>query len=168
MPSQFAIDPAITLACLARSEPRLQADDMVATIKIIPLAVAGRIAQTGKIRHRRAGHGAGDAVPAGARRIDFATNCRRLRQSGDGQNPGPARANGSAIQRVPSLVEEARVAHTIRCGCRRDCPNGRGTRDLIVVFGASAVTDSEDVIPAAILEAQAAHVERVGHAGRSR
>ncbi|NBN64996.1 NTP transferase domain-containing protein [Pannonibacter tanglangensis] len=138
------VDPAITLATLPACQA-VEAGRMVATVKIIPLAVPG-------------GH-----VAAAA---DVARGCVRLA-------PYRARPVGLVATRLPHLkpatmdktrrvladrlapmggvlLPEIRTAHTadaVAEGLRQQLAAGAG---LVVLFGASAVVDVEDVLPAAI------------------
>jgi molybdenum cofactor cytidylyltransferase len=151
-----AIDPSITFACLADHTP-VQTDEMVATIKIIPLAVSGTSLDQAK---------AAIAVSDLARVLPFrsvragliSTTLPTLKPSVMDKTrqllAGRLSLSGS------SLDEESRVAHDA------DAVAGEIVRmaeifELIIVFGASAVTDPEDVIPAAIRKA-GGKVERVG------
>jgi molybdenum cofactor cytidylyltransferase len=151
-----SIDPAITFACLP-DRSQVAADDMVATIKIIPLAVAGESLSQAK---------SAIAAPAMARVTPFrrvragliATQLPTLKQSVmDKTRDLLAERLGHSGSRI---VEEARVAHTSEAVAAK-IAQMVGQRDLIVVFGASAVTDPDDVIPAAIRRAGGV-VERVG------
>jgi len=142
------IDPAITLACLADHVP-VQAGDMVATIKIIPLAVAGQLVEEAQKLLRS--HAAFEVKPFSARRAALIATqlptlkpqvmdktktilAARLRQSGS------------------ELVTERRVAHT-EGAVAAAIDELRADHDLLVVFGASAVADPDDVIPAAVRRA---------------
>ncbi|MEI3851751.1 MULTISPECIES: NTP transferase domain-containing protein [Ensifer] len=142
------IDPAITLACLADHVP-VQAGDMVATIKIIPLAVAGQLVEEAQKLLRS--HAAFEVKPFSARRAALIATrlptlkpqvmdktktilAARLRQSGS------------------ELVTERRVAHT-EGAVAAAIDELQADHDLLVVFGASAVADPDDVIPAAVRRA---------------
>ena len=139
------IDPAITIATLPDNSA-VAAGDMVATIKIIPLAVSGD-------RVERA------AVVAGTRGIlsvlafkparvgVVATSLPSLKQSVMDKTARLLQrrldASGSRIdeeRRVPHRAED--VAEAV-AGLAAD-------KDLIVVFGASAIIDPGDVIPEGI------------------
>lgn len=150
------IDPAITFACLA-DRTQVDAGDMVATIKIIPLAVAAvalkkartTIAAPGLVRVA-----AFKPVRAGL----IATKLPQLKQS------VMTKTRDLLVQRLlksgSRLVEEARVAHDSDAVAAEIARLG-ATCDMIIIFGASAVTDAEDVIPAAIRMAGGT-VERIG------
>ncbi|WP_077961151.1 NTP transferase domain-containing protein [Ensifer adhaerens] len=150
------IDPAITLACLA-DHVAVQPGDMVATIKIIPLAVAGQFVEDAQTLLQS--HTAFEVKPFAARRAALIATqlptlkpqvmdktktilAARLRQSGS------------------ELLSERRVAHT-ESAVAAAIDDLRADHDLLVVFGASAVADPNDVIPAAIRRAGGA-VDHVG------
>jgi molybdenum cofactor cytidylyltransferase len=155
------IDPAMTLACLADRAP-VTAGDMVATVKIIPLAVAG-----GKVEAAKAVLAEGEAVSVAPYRpfavtliqtelpvlkasvLDKTANLLSRRLS----------PSGSVIireQRVPHRAEA--VATALRQAL--DQPE-EGVPRMVILFGASAVCDGEDVLPQAMRLAGAT-VEQVG------
>lgn len=139
------IDPAITLACLADHVP-VRSGDMVATIKIIPLAVAERFADEAAAL-LRAGH-AFSVKPFAARRVGLiATLLPSLKPS----VMDKTRQNLEARLQLSSsvLVHEQRVPHTAQA-VAAEISKGRQQFEMIIVFGASAVADGDDVIPAAI------------------
>ncbi|MCV9996929.1 molybdopterin-binding/glycosyltransferase family 2 protein [Pararhizobium sp. YC-54] len=139
------IDPAITLACLADHVP-VRSGDMVATIKIIPLAIAGRFVDEAAAL-LRAQH-AFSVKPFAARRVLLvATTLPSLKSSVMDKTrhslEGRLRLSSSTLegeQRVPHTAEA--VAAAISQGMDRI--------EMVIVFGASAVADTDDVIPAAI------------------
>lgn len=151
-----AIDPAITFACLA-DHTSVQQGEMVATIKIIPLAVSGKSLDRAK---------AAIAAPGLAHLMPFrpvragliSTVLPSLKASVMDKTRGLLEArlalSGS------SLVEESRVAHDADA-VAGEIVRMSSVHEMIIVFGASAVTDPQDVIPAAIGKA-GGHVERVG------
>jgi molybdenum cofactor cytidylyltransferase len=155
------IDPAITLACLADRAP-VVAGDMVATVKIIPLAVPGDKVETAK-----AVLGEGEAVSIAPYRpfsvtliqtelpvlktsvLDKTVNLlsRRLAPS------------GSVIIREHRVAHQAEsVADALRAALAQ--PED-GVPRMVILFGASAVCDGEDVLPQAMWLAGGA-VEQVG------
>jgi len=150
------IDPAITFACLADQTP-VQPGEMVATIKIIPLAVSGAsLKQASETM----------AVRTMARVLPFkpvragliATTLPTLKPSV--MDKTRALLESRLAQTGSSLIEEARVAHDVDA-VSAEIARMAAARDLIVIFGASAVTDPDDVIPSAIRKA-GGKVERVG------
>lgn len=151
-----AIDPAITFACLA-DHTTVQSDEMVATIKIIPLAVSGKSLDQAKAAI--AAKGLAHVLPFRPVRAGLiSTLLPSLKASVMDKTRGLLEArlalSGS------SLVEESRVAHDADA-VAGEIVRMAGLHEMIVVFGASAVTDPEDVIPAAIRKA-GGEVERVG------
>ncbi|MCF3639031.1 molybdopterin-binding/glycosyltransferase family 2 protein [Rhizobium sp. TRM95111] len=150
------IDPAITIATLP-DHSAVSAGDMVATIKIIPLAVAGAAvaraaavfaeARPLALKPFRARRVALVATTLPSLKVSVMDKTRRLLE----QRLSPS---GSV------LSGESRVAHRTGdlAGALAAAVDGN---DLVVVFGASAVADARDVIPAAI-EAAGGTVEHVG------
>jgi molybdenum cofactor cytidylyltransferase len=151
-----SIDPAITFACLA-DLTQVAADDMVATIKIIPLAVSeDSLKQAGSVI----------AAPSMARVLPFqpvragliATRLPTLKPGVmDKTRDLLAARLGHSGSR---LVQEVRVKHEQE-PLAAEIVRMASTLDMVIIFGASAVTDPDDVIPAAI-RAAGGKVERVG------
>lgn len=154
------IDPAITLATLA-DHSSVAAGDMVATVKIIPLAVAAAKVEAAVALVR-------DAVAFSVRpyrphRVHLvATRLPSLKSS--------------VLDRTAKLLEhrlapsgsvlcgEVRVGHDadqLTVALRDATGPDPEPPDLIVIFGATAVADPEDVIPAAI-RAAGGTVDHVG------
>lgn len=154
------IDPAITLACLA-DHVAVRAGDMVATVKIIPLAVDGdKVAE---------------AVSLLAESVAFEVKAFRPRTVMLVATELPS-LKTSVMDRTARLLAQrlaisgSRLTKEIRIPHSSD----RLTQVLqelraheinepamIIVFGASAVADPDDVIPAAIRRA-GGEVEHVG------
>lgn len=150
------IDPAITLACLA-DHVAVDVGAMVATIKIIPLAVPGSsVEKAAAVLRSAAAFEVKPFVPRRAALIATelptlkpqvmdktrAILAARLAQSGSRLDT--ERRVAHAEEAVASAIAEVRTAH-----------------DLIIIFGASAVADPNDVLPAAIRRAGGT-VEHVG------
>jgi molybdenum cofactor cytidylyltransferase len=140
------IDPAITLACL-KDHAEVRAGDMVATIKIIPLAVAGAAIDRAVALLRA-------SVPFGVKPFaprDVALIATRLPQLKTSvMDKTRALLDRRLAASGSRITVEHRVAHEVgavatQIGTALDAGNR-----MIIVFGASAVTDAEDVIPAAI------------------
>lgn len=150
------VDPAITLATLP-DHASVTEGDMVATIKIIPLAVPDTSAR--KAAAVLASSRALEVKPFAAHRVGLvATELPTLKIS------VMDKTRRLFEQRlIPSgsrLTGEVRVSH--RAEAVADAiRQAVGENDLVVVFGASAVTDANDVIPAAIRIAGGV-VEQVG------
>jgi molybdenum cofactor cytidylyltransferase len=151
-----AIDPAITFACLA-DHTAVQSGEMVATIKIIPLAVSG--ASLGLAKTAIAARDLAHVLPFRSVRAGLiSTMLPSLKTSVMDKTrellAGRLSLSGS------ELVEEIRVAHDAGVVAIEIVRMAK-IHQMIVIFGASAVTDPEDVIPAAIRKA-GGKVERVG------
>ncbi len=146
------IDPAITLACLA-DHVRVRAGDMVATFKIIPLAVPGIKLEA-----------ACDALSAAA-----AFEVKPFRQYAvsliatelPSLKPAVMEKTTRVLERRLAvygnqLAREQRVAHrqdSLAVEIARALEAPDNSPKLVIVFGASAVIDGDDVIPAAIRQA---------------
>lgn len=142
------IDPAITLACLADHVP-VQPGDMVATIKIIPLAVAGSLVERAEMLLRDAT--AFEVKPFSARNAALiATELPSLKRQVMDKTHAVLAAR--LRQSASALATERRVAHTENAVAAA-ISDLKADHDLLIVFGASAVADSHDVIPAAIRRA---------------
>ena len=142
------IDPAITFACLA-DHVAVKAGDMVATVKIIPLAVAGSaVEQAVQLLQQ---HAAIELKPFTPRKVGLvATQLPGLKPSVMDKTRSVLDAR---LALSGSQVEtEFRVAHhsdDVSAAIR----GMMSDHQMIIVFGASAVCDEEDVIPAAIRKA---------------
>lgn len=150
------VDPAVTIATL---EPfaTVEAGQMVATVKIIPFAVAEDL-----VARAEAACGEREAFsvrPFQPRRVGMIQTVlpgvkasvldKTARITGDRLARSASRLTGE--ERPPH--EEVRVAEAIRVQIAGN--------DMVLVFGASAVCDEDDVIPAAIRRAGGT-VARVG------
>lgn len=158
------VDPAITLACLAdRSDVRT--GDLVATIKIIPLAVAAA-----SLEAALAVLEASEAFSIRAYRPHavhlVATELPSLKRSVMDKT---VRVLEARLERSGSqLLSEQRVRHeaeavadAMKARLAAAATDPAALPSLLIVFGASAVCDGEDVIPKAIRLAGGS-VERVG------
>ena len=150
------IDPAITIATLP-DHASVTEGDMVATVKIIPLAVSDAVAR--KAAAILASSRALEVKPFVAHRVGLvATELPTLKTSVIDktrqlfeQRLHPSRSRLTGEARVPHRADAVAVA------LRRAAEEN----DIVVVFGASAVSDVNDVIPAAI-RAAGGVVEHVG------
>lgn len=150
-----AVDPAVTIATLA-DWSSVQAGQMVATVKIIPFAVPRAMIEQASMAARADGL----AVHAfRAKRVAIVqTELPNLKASVLDKTVEITRQR--LVRSGGSVVGETRVSHASRDvakAIQETLPNA----DIVVVFGASAVSDEEDVIPAAIRFA-GGRVERVG------
>lgn len=155
------IDPAITIASLA-DHAAVHAGDMVATIKIIPLAVPAETVEAA--RALLAGGVAVRVKPYKAHSVSLIqTELPQMKASVLDKTAQLLRkrleASGSAVvseQRVAHRQEP--VAEAIRAALAAD----RGaSAPMVILFGASAVCDAFDVLPQAIRQAGGV-VDRVG------
>lgn len=144
-----SVDPSITLACLADHVP-VRSGDMVATFKIIPLAVSGaKVAEGAEILRRRPVF---EVKPFQPHAISLvATELPSLKTSVMDKT---TRVLSQRLQLAGSVLQrEERVAHradvVAEAICRALAAPDRLPK-LVIVFGASAVIDAGDVIPAAI------------------
>lgn len=142
------IDPAITFACLESHVP-VQEGEMIGTVKIIPLAVAEeKVARaTTLLREARAF----ELLPFSAHAVTLvATELPSLKISVMDKT-----ARVLARRLLPSgsgVAREIRCPHAaeaVAVALREALAAADGT-PLIVIFGASAMTDFDDVIPAGI------------------
>ena len=154
------IDPAITLACLA-DHVAVRAGDMVATVKIIPLAVGGdKVAQAVsllseavafevKTFHPRAVTLVATELPS--LKASVMDRTARLLE----QRLAPSGSRLIKEIRIPHSAD--RLTEVLRELKSREIDEPA----MVIVFGASAVADADDVIPAAIRRA-GGEVEQVG------
>lgn len=143
-----AIDPAITLATLARHDT-VEQGQMVATVKIIPFAVAGHLVQ--KAIELCAAREILAVSPFAARRVAvIQTVLPSVKASVLDKT---LRVTEQRLARSGSrLTAERRMPHTTEAVAEAAHALAR-SHDLLVIFGASALSDFDDVIPAAIREA---------------
>ncbi|RDJ12117.1 NTP transferase domain-containing protein [Rhizobium grahamii] len=145
-------DPAITLACLNDHVP-VRNGDMVATFKIIPLAVSGdRLEMACEVLRATS---AFEVKPFASRSVSLiATVLPSLKPTVMDKT---ARVLSRRLTASGShLVREARVAHDVEPVAEALRTASRlpdAAAKLIILFGASAVIDDEDVIPEAIRRA---------------
>jgi molybdenum cofactor cytidylyltransferase len=143
------LDPAITLACLADHVP-VRTGDMVATFKIIPLAVsAAKVAAGVEILQRMPVFEVKPFIPHAVSLV--ATELPSLKASVMDKT---ARILSQRLQPSASVLQrEERVAHgaaDVAGAIRRALAAQDRLPKLVIVFGASAVIDAGDVIPEAI------------------
>lgn len=153
------INPAITLATLSDHAP-LRAGDMVATVKIIPLAVARTTVEAAVDLLREKAPYA--VKPYRPHRVALvATSLPSLKTAVMNRTAkllqhrlAPSRSSVMSEVRVPHEQEQltAALQKVMTAGERPD---------LVIIFGASAVADPQDVIPAAI-QGAGGDVEHVG------
>jgi molybdenum cofactor cytidylyltransferase len=150
------IDESVTVGTLPAFEP-VQPKRMVATIKIIPFAVAGEVLEACL-----------EAASGEAPAIGVAPYRRLLVKLIQTQLPG---VKDSVLDKTVSVTARRISAVGGHLGAELRCPHrtaalaeaiGRaGACDLLLIAGASAITDRRDVLPAAI-EAAGGRVEHCG------
>lgn len=150
------VDPAITLATLAPFTP-VEAGRMVATVKIIPFAVAGRLVdQAIALCRDRPIFRVEGWRPASVALIQTV-----LGQTKSSLLDKTARITAARLsQSGSSITTELRPAHEtglLAAAIRQ----AAAAHDLLIVFGASAMSDPDDVVPAAI-RAAGGSLERAG------
>lgn len=144
-----SIDPAITLACLA-DHVRVRTGDLVATLKIIPLAVPNRKVSAACDALR-------EPVALAVKPFTkysvslIATELPSLKPEVMDKTAGVLawRLEMSDAE----LVREQRVHHEVNSvvvAIRQVIAALDDTPSLVIVFGASAVIDEDDVVPTAI------------------
>jgi molybdenum cofactor cytidylyltransferase len=147
------IDPAITIATVAEYAVAAPGG-MIATVKIIPFAIARatlaavQAAPAVRVAPFRAQAIGLTATMLPSLKPSVMDKTRRLLEA----RLAPAAAH---------VAREERVAHDAAAVARSLADQQRAGVDLLIVFGASAVVDTDDVIPAAIREAGGT-VERLG------
>ncbi|MGU3422767.1 molybdopterin-binding protein [Methylobacterium sp. D54C] len=152
-----AVDEAVTVATLPRFRPVVEGE-MVATVKIIPYAVPGAVLA------RACAAAEGDVlavVPYRRRRVAVVST--RLPSLKETTIDKTLRALADRLAPAgAAIVAETRVPHTAASVAASLAEMiDRAGADLVVVFGASAIADRRDVIPAGI----AAAGGRVDHLG---
>ncbi len=149
------VDEAVTLATLPAFRP-VQAGEMVATVKIIPFAIAEAVQRAAlaatrplvtvaPYRLKRVGLVSTELPGLAKKVIDKTVRITAERLQ-------PAGAEITSEQRVPH--EAAALAAAIRAALKERA-------ELVIVFGASAIADRRDVIPSAI-EAAGGRIEHFG------
>ncbi len=149
------VDASVTVATLERWR-RVVAGEMIGTVKIIPFATSGAIVGAAETAaapkplsvaaFRQRWIGVVSTLLPG---LKPATIAKTLRVLGGRLEP-----TGS------SIVEETRVAHEAGA-LSQAIAEIAGKSDIVIVFGASAITDRRDVIPTA-LELAGGEVEHFG------
>ena len=151
-----AVDPSITLATVAEYSA-VSAGQMVATVKIIPFAVAANLID--QVARLCAGREAFAVAPFMPKRVGLIqTLLPGVKASVLDKT---VRVTEARLARSGSTLSgERRTAHD-EADLAAAIAETAGGNDLVLVFGASAVSDADDVIPAAIRKAGGV-VERFG------
>lgn len=150
------VDEAVTVATLPAWKP-VETGEMIGTVKIIPFAVPERVVRAAE---------AAVADRATIRVAAFAPlRVAVVSTLLPGLKPSVVKKTIDVLaERIAiaggSIVEERRVPHeaeALKAAMTEVSPSA----DLVIVFGASAITDRRDVIPAA-LEAAGGRIEHFG------
>ena len=151
-----SIDPAITYACL-NDRTVVAEGDMVATIKIIPLAVAG--ASVERAEELIAEQTFSQVRPFTLRKVGYVATTLPTLKSKVMEKTRELTASRLAAygSEITASLESPHETAALAKALAEIAP----ASEMIIIFGASAVTDADDVIPAAIRQAGGA-VERVG------
>lgn len=143
-----AVDPAITVATVAQHAEVVRGQ-MVATIKIIPFAVPGHLVNEVAVLAR-----SGEALAVHPFR-PMRAGLVQTQLPGLKESVLNKTANITAVRLARSqsrVTEERRTAHEAEA-VSRAVEDLLRDNDMVVVFGASAMSDFDDVIPAAIAQA---------------
>ncbi len=151
-----ALDEALTIATL-KHHVSVEAGEMVATVKIIPFAVPGALVKQASLAADAA---IGVSAYAAKQVAVFSTLLPGLKSSVVDKTLRVLDARLAGLGPSHRLCD-IRVHHTID-DLAEVLPRARALgADIVVVFGASAITDRRDVIPAA-LEAAGGKVSHLG------
>jgi len=145
------VDEAVTVATLAPFEP-VEAGQMVATVKIIPFAVPRTILDAALSVAQEDDKPLLSVAPFSRKKIGLIlTRLPGMKESILDKTVDTARARveayGSTITHMERTAHQAddvvaAIARTRATGC-----------DIVLIFGASAVVDRNDVLPAAVVQA---------------
>jgi molybdenum cofactor cytidylyltransferase len=152
------IDEAVTLATLAAFKPVVEGE-MIATVKIIPFAVAGSARDTAVAQAAKA-KPVIRVAPYKVKKIGVVSTLL------PGLSPKviDKTLKITAARIAPagaSIIAEARVPHEQAALAKAIGEVHKAGAELMIVFGASAIADRRDVIPAAI-EAASGEIEHFG------
>jgi molybdenum cofactor cytidylyltransferase len=141
------VDPAITFATLAAYAP-VVAGKMIATVKIIPFAVAGA-ARDKALAAARTTQPMVRIAPFKVRKIGIISTV--LPGLADKVIEKTLKVTENRLAPAGAvIVAEKRVPHETRALAKALDEVLKAGAELVVVFGASAIADTRDVIPAAV------------------
>lgn len=150
-----SIDPDLTLATLPAFR-RVVAGEMVATLKIIPFAVPGAMVEAGA----RALAGALRVAPFRPKRVALLSlRLPGLKESVIEKTRRVTEARLAALG--STLVQEMRLEHAQGALEAALATLDPASFDLLIIFGAAAIADRRDVVPAG-LEAMGGRVIHLG------
>ena len=149
------VDESVTFATLPEYRP-VRAGEMIATVKIIPFAISGDV-------HKKALAAARAlvaVVPYKLRKVGVVST--KLPGLADKVIEKTVRVTAERLRPAEAAISaELRVAHEVGPLTGAIKHALQGGAELVVVFGASAIADRRDVIPAAI-EAADGQIEHFG------
>ena len=138
------VDESVTFATLPEYRP-VRAGEMIATVKIIPFAIAGDV-------HKKALAAARAlvaVVPYKLRKVGVVST--KLPGLADKVIEKTVRVTAERLKPAEAAINaELRVTHEVAPLTGAIKQALQGGAELVVVFGASAIADRRDVIPAAI------------------
>ncbi|WP_425418562.1 molybdopterin-binding protein [Oricola indica] len=144
-----AIDPAITLATLPNHSP-VSEGQMIATVKIIPFAVDGAL-----VEKAAAEVTAPDTIRVHPfrRGLKVAMIQTRVKGTKSSMLDKTWRITNARLESMHAVMtDESRTDHAVGPLAEEIAAQIAGN-DIVLVFGASAVTDPRDVVPKAIEQA---------------
>ncbi|TCD14559.1 molybdopterin-binding protein [Oricola cellulosilytica] len=140
------VDPAVTVATLP-NQALVKAGQMVATVKIIPFAISRFVAEGAAAKVAAPNLMVVHPLRDGLRVSLVQTRVAGTRESVLDKT---VRVTGGRLSELHAvLASETRVDHTVGAVAEVLKRDVHGS-DLVLVFGASAVTDRGDVVPRAI------------------
>ncbi|MGL4728461.1 MAG: NTP transferase domain-containing protein [Bosea sp. (in: a-proteobacteria)] len=152
-----SVEEAITLATLPANRA-VSVGEMIATVKIIPYGLAE--ASVGRAEAALGGEMPLTVAPFLPKRVSvISTRLPGLKESvidktlavlAERLRPGAA-----------NIVADARIAHDVQELAKLIAMRAARDDEIIIIFGASAITDRRDVIPAALVQA-GGHVTHLG------
>src|SRR5256714_2545908 len=152
------VDPAITFATLAAYAP-VVAGKMIATVKIMPFAVSGE-ARDKAVATARAATPIIRIAPFKIAKVGIISTV--LPGLADKVIEKPLKVTAERIAPAgATIVAEKRVPHETQALAQALDAVLKAGAELVVVFGASAIADTRDVIPAAV-EAVGGRIEHFG------
>jgi molybdenum cofactor cytidylyltransferase len=143
------VDPAITLATLPNYS-HVRAGQMIATVKIIPFSVGGALVEKAAARVK-----APDTVRVHPFREGLKVAMIQTRVKGTKATVLDKTWKVTKVRLEElhaELVDESRTDHAV-AALAEEITAQIAVADMVLIFGASAVTDRRDVVPQAIYQA---------------
>lgn len=143
-----SVDPSITVATLPAFSP-VEVGRMVATVKIIPFAVVGSSLQA-CMAH--SSENAVEVAPYSSARVGLVTTTLPTLKTSVMDKTRKV-LDGRLAASDSAIFEELRPSHTVENVSEAIRKIALGKPDVILLFGASAMIDAADVLPAAVRRA---------------